>query len=407
MKKNENKKINHEFQRNFSPVFQRKKCFFGKSFIKDFGKNSNIALSSKKSKNKLFLPKKKIVCNASHHRRTKSNSNNMSNQDIANKNDNLNQSAFEISLIDKNNDLAFENDRNNYSSSTRNKSRNNFNEHKLINLLSINFSLKEFRNKIINSYSQNNLSEEKKIKITNFINHNNKNKKFDYNLEKSYNREETRNNTSISGGLNNTYLFVNRQISDSKEKYRKLYNQINCKSNKKLFSLKRNSTKNINQLYNKSNKKNQQFKDNFRGKIKNKDIKKNNNAKSRNTNNLILTKKNFQSGQKFSPNNKKFKISLFNPISKLNDYNFNYFESDKKKNKATKNIYHLEYKNKKIGNIGRYNKKDYENKLKNSNKGFNYDESCREFKSVEEIHFLYVYISQKKKEYFEKNNKEL
>ena len=405
MKKNENKKINHEFQSNFSPIFQRKKYFIVKSFIKDFGKN--IAFSSKKSKNKLILPKKKILCNTSHHRRTKSNSDNLSNQNIANKNDNLNQSALEISLIDKNNELAIENDRNNYCSSTRNKNKNNFNEHKLINLLSINFSLKEFRNKIINSFSQNNLSEEKKNKIINIINHNNKNKKYDYNSEKSYNREETRNNTSISGCLNNTYLFVNRQISDSKEKNRKSYNKINCKSNKKLFSLKSNSAKNINQLYNKSNKKNRQFKDNFKGKNKNKDIKKNNNAKSINTNNLILTKKTFQSGQKFSPNNKKFKISLFNPISKLNDYNFNYFESDKKKNKGTRNIYYLECKNKKIGNIGKYNKKDYDNKGKNSNKGFNYDESCREFKSVEEIHFLYVYISQKKKEYFEKNNKEL
>ena len=409
MKKNENKKIINENQSNFSPVFQKKKYFFGKSFIKDLEKNTDdIALSSNKSENELILPKKKILYNTSHHKRTKSNSKKFI-RIIQNKNINLNKSALEISFNYKNNELDIQNNINNYSSITRNKNKNNFNEQKLINLLSINISLKEFRNKIINSFSQSIKYDDKNNK--NIVNFNNK--KNDYNLDKSYNKEETTDNTSISG-LNNTYLIVNRQISDSQEKNKNpmKYIKIN-KSNKKLFSLKSNSSKNINQSYYNTNIKKKQYKFNLPQKIKNNNIKTKINTKLTNINNLILKKKTFPSGHKSSTKEGKIQISPFNPISKLNDYNFNYLESDRKGIKTNKNICLLDTNTnkmeKKNGNKDKYKKRKSKNKEINSNKynngcGLNFIESSKEFKSVEEIHFLYVYINQKKKEYFEKNN---
>ena len=103
-----------------------------------------------------------------------------------------------------------------------------------------------------------------------------------------------------------------------------------------------------------------------------------------------MKKKTFPSGHKSSTKEGKIQISPFNPISKLNDYNFNYLESDRKGIKTNKNIYLLDTNTNKM-------------EKKNGNKD-NFIESSTEFKSVEEIYFLYVYINQKKKEYFEKNN---
>ena len=203
-------------------------------------------------------------------------------------------------------------------------------------------------------------------------------------------------------------MFVKKKLSNSKEENKNLFIKIHSKSNKKLYSLKNNSTKNINQSHYNTNNKKLQIKNNLPENMKNNYIKIKNSSKLSNSNNLILTKKTFQSNRKCSFNDKKIKITLFNPISKLNDYNFNFLESHSKKNKINKKENLFDYKNKKMEKkieAGKYNKKKSNNKLQNSKKDYNFDESSREIKSVEEIHFLYVYVNQRKKEYFQKINK--
>ena len=52
----------------------------------------------------------------------------------------------------------------------------------------------------------------------------------------------------------------------------------------------------------------------------------------------------------------------------------------------------------------KYKKRRVKSQENNCKIEINYSNNIGQFKSVEEIHFLFVYISQKKKEYFEKNN---
>ena len=138
MERNDEKNPITESQTRLSPSNhkKRKRNIFGKDF-----ETNRIALSTKKSKEELFLPKKKIIPNTYHHRRTKSSGQDymecMTNNNIIINN---NSSASKLSFIytrkgkDKNYDIC--------SVSRNKKFKNNFDENKksTSKLLSMSFS---------------------------------------------------------------------------------------------------------------------------------------------------------------------------------------------------------------------------------------------------------------------------
>lgn len=407
MKKNENKRKINEFQGKFSPSVQRKKNYYNKYLLKDYEKKK-IFISLKKPNAELIISEEnKNLFNTSNHKRIKSNQKNFIRA-IDNKKMNLNKSTSELSFF-RDNELKNKNTKKNSCFVNRNKKyNNNFNENNLKNLLSIDFSLKEFRNKIMNSFFHTNLSGEKNKNKRKIINLKNNNLKF--NLNKSYNKEETRNTTSISGS-NNTNIISNKNAYEKEEKNIKSPKHIinKRKSNDQLFSLKSSSTKKITRtykivpkqkalpkcnLYSLSNKKN-----NINANKKNKQLIK--------KNNLILAKKTYQSNHKYlSKEGNSNNFVLFNQNSGLENYTFNYLESYREKDNLSncssviinKNM-NVKYKNK---SKSKKNKKKVRESSYKERISCNY--SFKEFKSVEEIHFLYVYINQKKSEFFEKNN---
>lgn len=407
MKKNENKRKINEFQGKFSPSVQRKKNYYNKYLLKDYEKKK-IFISLKNPNAELIISEEnKNLFNTSNHKRIKSNQKNFIRA-IDNKKMNLNKSTSELSFF-RDNELKNKNTKKNSCFVNRNKKyNNNFNENNLKNLLSIDFSLKEFRNKIMNSFFHTNLSGEKNKNKRKIINLKNNNLKF--NLNKSYNKEETRNTTSISGS-NNTNIISNKNAYEKEEKNIKSPKHIinKRKSNDQLFSLKSSSTKKITRtykivpkqkalpkcnLYSLSNKKN-----NINANKKNKQLIK--------KNNLILAKKTYQSNHKYlSKEGNSNNFVLFNQNSGLENYTFNYLESYREKNNLSncssviinKNM-NVKYKNK---SKSKKNKKKVRESSYKERISCNY--SFKEFKSVEEIHFLYVYINQKKSEFFEKNN---
>ena len=166
MKKNENKKKIKESQNKLSPCLQRKKNIFYKGLLKDFVSN-NVLLSPKKTQEELLLPKKKIIPSTSHHQRTKSNNQNYI-QYMTSNNINFN-SVSKLSFILRQKKLENNNNfNNNYSSVSRNKRKNNYEENKKSsNLLSISFSLKDFRNNIVNAFSHSNIFDNKNNNLMN------------------------------------------------------------------------------------------------------------------------------------------------------------------------------------------------------------------------------------------------
>ena len=331
-----------------------------------------------------------------------------------NNNNNLNQSASKLSFIFRRNYVEIKKINNNYSSVSRNKkNKTNF---KRNNLLSISFSLKDFRNNIINAFSQSNIYEIKNNhKNSNIINL--KNNTSLLNIDNISNIEETRNTTSITG-FHNSNLLYNKHLNYKEKKKGKereiqkstKFIKINCKQNKQFFSPK-NSSKII--TFTKNNdiiKEKQNYK--YSNSNLHSYIYKNNNIKNKNnkTNNLILIKKTFKNNRKDIDNNKK--VSLFNPICELdNDNNINCLESERIRKKLNKNICFSIVNNCKKEKIKEQNNNKYK-KRKTKSQESNYkigvnNELNKEFKSVEEIHFTFVQIYQKKKEFFRKNNIEV
>lgn len=407
MKKNENKRKINEFQGKFSPSVQRKKNYYNKYLLKDYEKKK-IFISLKKPNAELIISEEnKNLFNTSNHKRIKSNQKNFIRA-IDNKKMNLNKSTSELSFF-RDNELKNKNTKKNSCFVNRNKKyNNNFNENNLKNLLSIDFSLKEFRNKIMNSFFHTNLSGEKNKNKRKIINLKNNNLKF--NLNKSYNKEETRNTTSISGS-NNTNIISNKNAYEKEEKNIKSPKHIinKRKSNDQLFSLKSSSTKKITRTYKIVPKQKALPKCNLYS-LSNKKNKINANKKNKQLikkNNLILAKKTYQSNHKYlSKEGNSNNFVLFNQNSGLENYTFNYLESYREKNNLSncssviinKNM-NVKYKNK---SKSKKNKKKVRESSYKERISCNY--SFKEFKSVEEIHFLYVYINQKKSEFFEKNN---
>ena len=411
MKNNENKKIIKESQNKLSPTFQRKKYFFSQSSFKN-NENNNILLSPKRSQYDIRLPKKKIIPNTSHHRRKKSNSDNYI-QYMTNNNINLNQSASKLSFIFRRNDLGKNNINNNYSLGSRNKkTTTNFNDNKKkINLLSISFSLKDFRNTIMNAFSHSNLNAEKNNKKNKIINLKNNKSLFKFD---NTNIEETRNTTSITC-FNNSNLIYNKShnIKEDENSKSTKYIKINLKSNNKLLSPQKSPSKIITYTNSEAIKEKKSAKCNYN--IHNYIYKNNINRiknynKLNNTNNLILTKKTFRNSQKnLNKVGKSKKIGFFNPINELENNNFNYIESERKNKNKNINNSVSSANNRKNKNINKerylkYKKRKTKSQDKNYQIGVNDNYSIKEFKSVEEIHFIYVQINQRKKEFFKKNN---
>jgi hypothetical protein len=420
MRKNDEKNPITESQTRLSPSNHKKRK--RNIFDKDFETNK-IALSTKKSKDELFLPKKKIIPNIYHHRRTKS-----SGQDymecMTNHNNiiNNNSSGTKLSFIfkrkekDKNYDI--------FSVSRNKKYKNNLDENKKSNskLLSMSFSLKDFRNHLINSFSNNNLKELKSNnKWSN--NENLKNTKSFFNLDNLTNIEETRNTTSITG-FNNSNLIYSKHLSNKGKQNAKSTKYIITKNKqniKKLYSSKNSSSKIITYTNNNVIKEKAFPKYNLHRYIyKHYNIRpKHNLNKSNNNSYLVLTKKTFRNSQKcFS--NLKNGAKLYIKPNNESVYNSksNYFDLKNNSNDELDNIKTVrdEKKNVWFSNNNSKNKQikkeketypKYKKRKTKSQENIyktGINENDADFKSVEEIHFIFVQISQRKKEFFKKKN---
>ena len=362
---------------------------------------NNIISSPKKNKEEANLPKKKIILNTAYHRKTKSSSQNYIQYQnfIKDSNTNLNNSVSKLSYIFRRNEFKKNFENMNYNTSSRNKyelfkkkiDRNK----KSSNLLSISFSLKEFRNNIINAFTHSNINEIQKGKLSNKSN--TKNNRSLFIFDNLNNIEETRNTTSITG-FNNSNLLYKKQmkVKDNKNVKSTKYIKINRKQRKNLFSSNNNSTKSI--TFTNNNHVNCKIKE--KNKIyqyiynynninieSNKEIK----NKQKNTKNLALSKRTYKNSVSKVQSTKK--ISFINAISeniklhyknKNNNYKINSLKSPK-----NKNVY--------VKFRGRKNKSQ-----ENRNKiGVQYNNKIGEFQSVEEIHFIFVQMNQKKKAFFE------
>ena len=357
--------------------------------------------SPKRTKEEVILPKKKVFPYSAYHRKTKSSSQNYIQYQnlINNENYNLNSS--------KNGNY-----KNNTSS--RNKFdlfKKKYNENKKSsNLLSISFSLKDFRNNIINAFINTNYNEIHKYNKSNI-----KDDKSLFLFDNLNNIEETRNTTSITG-FNNSNLFNKKQmlVKDNKKiKSTKLI-KINGKSKKQLFSPNCNSTKIITYLNNQA--KNITENEHEKNKLyhyiynhSNININQNNDIKNKSSipkKNLALSKKTYKNSA--SKLQKSRKISFVNAISenlklhyknKMNNYeiknDFNYNIKSIKNNKEKKDIYIKPYKKRK--------NRSQESKGKT---GAEYLNEIGKFQSVEEIHFIFVQMNQKKKAFFENKSNE-
>ena len=138
---------------------------------------------------------------------------------------------------------------------------------------------------------------------------------------------------------------------------------------------------------------------------KNNNIATKTNNKLNLSNNLILTKRTFKNTKKFFS---KEKMNIINPISEFNDNNFDLLSIEKQgkvSNKISCFSNDKITKIKKIRKEGSHKYKKRKTKSQENNNckiGINYNNNLGEFKSVEEIHFIFVYINQKKKAFFEK-----
>ena len=419
MERNDEKNPIIESQTRLSPSNHKKKK--RNIFSKDFETN-RIALSTKKSKEEFFLPKKKIIPNTYHHRRTKSSGQEymecMTNNNIIINN---NSSASKISFIytrkgkDKNYDIC--------SVSRNKKFKNNFDENKksTSKLLSMSFSLKDFRNHLINSFSNNNLKE---LKSSNKYNKNEnlKNNKSLFNFDNLTNIEETRNTTSITG-FNNSNLIYSKRLSNKGKQNAKSTKYIITKNkqNKKCSSSKNNSSKIITYTNNNIIKEKAFPKYNLHRYIyKHYNIRpKHSLSKLNNNSYLALNKKTFRNSQKcfsnlyngaklyIKPNNESEYNSKSNYFDLKNNFN-DEFDDIKAVRNEKKNIWfsNNNSKNKQIKKeketYPKYKKRKTKSQENMYKIGIN--ENDADFKSVEEIHFIFVQISQRKKEFFKKKN---
>ena len=420
MKNNLNKQLTKENKKMLSPT--SKKCKNTNQHIFKDGETNKLALSQKKTKKDLLLPKKKNVSNK-YHRRTKSNTQNYI--DKMENNLGINSSLCQMSFIterkknEKENKLK--NNHNSKSAVSRNKKINQYKQ--MRNILSISFSLKEISNNIIESCSPNknyNFSKNNIYSSRKYYNNdtNLKTNKSVYFYDNTTNIEETRNTTSNTNfnQINNSNLLYNKHL--------KCLN-IN-KQKRKLCSSMDNNYKN-NYTYANDDiiheKVNPKYNNIHRFIYNNNNIKPNNNTKSFINHNHYLNsvKKSFRSSEKNFSNIKNYKKLYIKPIyESYYDEPFSYYKSDKEINIITNSKTFQ-----KNGNL--FNKKNFpssttnknqtkkiiipKNKKRNNKSQENYYklkinevEPINEFDSVEEIHFMFVQINQRKKNFFNKYN---
>ena len=190
---------------------------------------NNFISSPKKTKEENISSKKKFFPYSAYHRKTKSSS--------------QNYIQFPNLISDEIYNLNFTKNGNSKNNSNNGNKydlfKKKFNENKKSsNLLSISFSLKDFRNNIINSFINSNYNETQKSNKSNF-----KDNKSLFIFDNLNNIEETRNTTSITG-FNNSNLFYKNQMMNKEEKKIKCNKliKINRKQKNDLFSPNCNST---------------------------------------------------------------------------------------------------------------------------------------------------------------------
>ena len=361
--------------------------------------------SPMKSTEEYLLNKKNNIVNTAHHRKTKSSSQSYTKyHNILNdSNNNLNDSASKLSYLLRRTDHK-KNNANinyNYNNNIRNKlglyKKELYESKKSSNLLSI-------------SFSSNIIKEMKKEKEKYYNKSNYKNKKSLFILDNLYNIEETRNTTSITG-FNNSNLLNKKQIliKDNNNSRSTKMIKINRKSRKQLFHPKNNSSI----LINFTNNKNNNLKKNNFSKIKEKDnsyhyiysqnnintkstkeIKPNNNPK-----NLIISKRTYKNSIQKSQSTKK--ISFVNAISE----NLKLHYKNKTNKYEIKNDFNYEIESLKNSKNNEVYVKIKRRKNKSQEKintiGIEYNNQIENFKSIEEIHFTFVQMNQKKKAFLE------
>jgi hypothetical protein len=418
MKKKENKLIIKDPPRKLSPSPKRKVHFFSNNLLKDFEINS-VRISPKKSQDELLLSKRKLMPNTSHHRRTKSNNQNYIQFTTSN-NTNLNSSVSKLSFIYRRKDKESEPSTNSVSRNVKYRHNLNINK-KTSNLLSTSFSLKDFRNNLINVFSHNDILETQyNNKYNNYMNLKH-NKSLLFSFDNPTNIEETRNTTSITG-FNNSNLLYNNHLNNKNKKNAKStkYIKINTKKNIPLYySSKNNSSKIISFTNNNIIKEKGSPKKNLHRYIyKHNNIKtKNNMSKINNTNKLALTKKTFKYNHKSACRSTKDKKLFINPNNETNYINFNCLDLKDNLDYEMSSIRTLRNTNmvncssttnnsKKKSKKETYTKyKKRKTKSQENDYKIGINENDIDFKSVEEIHFIFVQMYQKKKAFFEKKSK--
>jgi hypothetical protein len=386
-----------------SPSNKNKSSKYANFNLTSFKNNeyNKLISSPKKIKEENILSKKNLYPYSAYHRKTKSSSQNyIQFQNL------MSDEIYNLNFTKTGNCINNSNSRNKYD-----LFKKKFNENKKSsNLLSISFSLKDFRNNIINAFINTNYNEVHKYNKSNI-----KDDKSLFLFDNLNNIEETRNTTSITG-FNNSNLFNKKQmlVKDNKKiKSTKLI-KINGKSKKQLFSPNCNSTKIITYLNNQA--KNITENEHENNKLyhyiynhSNININQNNDIKNKSSipkKNLALSKKTYKNSA--SKLQKSRKISFVNAISenlklhyknKMNNYeiknDFNYNIKSIKNNKEKKDIYIKPYKKRK--------NRSQESKGKT---GAEYLNEIGQFQSVEEIHFIFVQMNQKKKVFFENKSNE-
>ena len=411
MKTNNLKKYSNKYNKSsilkLSPTHQnknKKDINFNLTSLKNY-EFINKFSSPMKSTEEYLLNKKNNIVNTAHHRKTKSSSQSYTKyHNILNdSNNNLNDSASKLSYLLRRTDYK-KNNANinyNYNNNIRNKlglyKKELFESKKSSNLLSI-------------SFSSNIIKEMKKEKEKYYNKSNYKNKKSLFILDNLYNIEETRNTTSITG-FNNSNLLNKKQIliKDNNNSRSTKMIKINRKSRKQLFHPKNNSSI----LINFTNNKNNNLKKNNFSKIKEKDnsyhyiysqnnintkstkeIKSNNNPK-----NLIISKRTYKNSIQKSQSTRK--ISFVNAISE----NLKLHYKNKTNKFEIKNDFNYEIESLKNSKKNEVYVKIKRRKNKSQEKintiGIEYNNQIENFKSIEEIHFTFVQMNQKKKAFLE------
>lgn len=423
MKKKTNSKSNKEYKKILSPMSKRQKNTFSHNNFKDLEINK-IPLSHKKSQDELILNKNNNVSN-NFHRRIKSNSGNYIDS-MTNLEQNFGINNTFIIGKNPNKEQVTKNEINPKISVGRNYKKQQQREI-YNNILPSSCSLKDFRNFII---------MEKKCEndIKKYYNNdlNLYNNKIIYSNDILTNIEETRNTTSINIINNNNLLYSKHFIEMEKGK------ENGNKENKKHIKISRK--KNNSNLYSPIGKKqkidytntnNDLIKEKYQKYNLHRYIYNNNNLKGKNNKNNITkinynynsnylntTKKSFRNSEKkFSNINKNYKnLSIICPISDTRyEEPLTFYNSKKRMNfsqREEKNVIKKNFpssttnKNNEIRfTFTKYKKRNnksqenifYKSKIKES-------EEINEFDSVEEIHFMFVEITQKKKNFFQKNN---